>query len=102
VTDLADAHIDALNYLENGGESVIVNLGSEDGFSIREITNFVKDITEKNFAAEEGPRREGDIVISIASSDKAKKVLGWNKKYSDIKTILKTAWEWEKKSKGEY
>jgi UDP-glucose 4-epimerase len=99
VTDLATAHIDALKYLENGGDSITVNLGSEEGFTIREIAALTNDITGRNFSVIEGPRREGDIIVSIASSDKAKNTLGWNKKYSDIRTLIETAWSWEKKQK---
>jgi len=96
VTDLAAAHVKALKYLENNGESLTINLGSEEGFSVKEIAELTKDITGSNFAIVDGPRRVGDIVVSVASSEEAKKALGWERKYSDIRTLIKTAWDWEK------
>lgn len=95
VTDLAKAHINALNYLDNGGVSTIINLGSESGFSIREIINMTKNITKKDFSIKEGNKRDGDIVVSIASSEKAKNLIKWSQEYSDLETIIRTAWEWE-------
>lgn len=98
VTDLAVAHIDALAYLERGEESLTVNLGSESGFTVKEIAELTRRVTGVDFNIEAGPRRAGDIVTSIASSKKAKEILGWERKHSDIETLVKTAWNWEKKS----
>jgi len=100
VSDLASAHIKALEYLENGGESVTVNLGSEKGFTVGEIADLTKRITGSDFKVTEGGRRSGDIVISIASSEKAQRKLGWEKRYSDMDTIIKTAWSWESKGRN--
>ncbi len=96
VSDLAKAHVLALEYLEKGGASEIFNLGSENGFSVREITEETKRITGSNFKILSGQRRPGDIVTSIASSQKAKNTLDWRAEHSDLSTIIKTAWDWEK------
>lgn len=96
VSDLATAHVAAINYLEGGGDSTTVNLGSERGFTIREIAELTKKVTGSDFEIINGPRRTGDIVTSIASSEKARKLLGWRRQYSDIKTLVQTAWNWEK------
>ncbi len=101
VSDLASAHVKALQYLENGGLPVIVNLGSEEGFTVREIAEITKQVTGSGFLIREGKRRAGDIVISIASSEKARGLMDWDRKYSNMETIIKTAWEWEKKQHKE-
>lgn len=100
VSDLARAHILALKYLEKDGYSEVINLGSEEGFSVKEIAQKAKKITGSDFKIKYGPRRKGDIVVSIASSKKAKKLLGWEPKDSSIEKIIKTAWVWEDKSLG--
>jgi UDP-glucose 4-epimerase len=97
VSDLASAHVKAIKYLEKGGRSVTVNLGSEEGFTVREIASLTKKVTNSGFEIKDGERRTGDIVVSIASSEKARELLGWQKKYSDLETLIQTAWEWEKK-----
>lgn len=98
VNDLASAHILALEYLERGGKSEIFNLGSESGFTVKETADMTKKATGTNFIVEDGHRREGDIVVSIASSKKAKKILGWQQKHNSLESIIKTAWEWENKN----
>ncbi len=97
VTDLADAHILALEYLMDGGESNMFNLGNGKGFSVREIIEKVREVTGIDFKATESQRREGDPPILMASPDKPQKILGWKQKHSDINVIIKTAWEWHKK-----
>lgn len=96
VNDLASAHLKALEYLEKRGNSNIFNLGSEKGFTVKEAVDLTKRITGTNFEVEEGPRRLGDISISIASSEKAKKLLGWETRHSDLGSIIKTSWNWAK------
>jgi UDP-glucose 4-epimerase len=96
VSDLARAHIFALEYLQKGGASEIINLGSEAGFSVKEIAEKTKEITASKFKIKYGPRRKGDIVTSIASSNRAKNILGWKTEDSDIDKIIRTAWNWEK------
>jgi UDP-glucose 4-epimerase len=101
VSDLASAHVLAVDYLRKDGPSQVINLGSETGFSVREMTHVTKRVTGTDFDTIDGPRRSGDIVVSIASSEKARNILGWKKVYSDMETILTTAWQWENCSKSD-
>lgn len=94
VTDLADAHILALHYLENGGESDFFNLGNMIGTSVLEVIKSVKRVTGKDFTVSLSPRRKGDPARLVGSCEKAQRVLGWKPKYSDIDTIIKHAWNW--------
>ena len=94
VTDLAQAHILAVEYLLNGGESNIFNLGNGVGFSVREVIETAKKVTGKEIKVIEEERRAGDPAILIASSDKAKNILGWKPEYDDLSTITETAWKW--------
>ena len=94
VTDLAQAHILAVEYLMKGGKSDIFNLGNGVGFSVREVIEKAKEVTQKDIKVVEESRRSGDPAVLIASSDKAKTVLGWKPEYDDLKTIIKTAWKW--------
>jgi len=102
VTDLADAHILALEYLLKGGKTEVFNLGNGKGFSVRQIIDFVKEITGKGIKTIEQGRRAGDPPILIASNEKIKKALGWGPKYSDIKTIISSAWKWHKEHPNGY
>ena len=94
VNDLAQAHILAMKYLRNGGDSNIFNLGNGVGFSVKEVIDTARKVTGHDIPAKEEERRAGDPSTLIASSEKAKRVLGWNPKYADIEVIIKTAWEW--------
>ena len=96
VMDLAQAHILAFNYLRNGGESDIFNLGNGIGFSVREVIDAARKVTGLPIPEKIGERRAGDPSVLIASSEKAKSVLGWDPKYADIETIISTAWEWHR------
>lgn len=94
VTDLAQAHILAVEYLINGGESDIFNLGNGVGFSVKEVIETARKVTGKEIKVVEEKRRAGDPAVLIASSEKAKKVLGWNPQYNELSTIIETAWKW--------
>lgn len=94
VTDLAQAHILAVEYLISGGESDIFNLGNGVGFSVKEVIETAKKVTGKEIKVVEEDRRAGDPAVLIASSEKAKKVLGWNPQYNELSTIIETAWKW--------
>ncbi len=94
VTDLADAHILALNKLRAGGDSSVYNLGSGKGFSVQEIIDKVKEVTGRDVPQVIGARRDGDPAILIASPEKIKKELNWKPKYDDITKIIETAWKW--------
>ncbi len=96
VTDLAAAHVLAMRYLLDGGESDIFNLGSENGFSVREMIETAKAVTGVDFKVTEEARRAGDPAVLIASSTKCKKILGWHPIHSSTKEIFASAWAWHK------
>lgn len=97
VTDLAQAHILALKYLQAGNPSTAFNLGSNQGFSVQEIIQAARKVTQKAIPTEIAPRRGGDPDILIADSSRAKSILGWQPQYTDIQAIIKTAWTWKQK-----
>ena len=97
VEDLAAAHIDALCYLEQGGESDIFNCGYGQGHSVREVLEQLKQVSRINFPVIESPRRPGDPACVVACSDRIRQVLGWQPKYNNLETILKTTFAWEQK-----
>ena len=94
VSDLAQAHILALDYLIKGGENNVFNLGNGVGFSVKEVIDVARSVTGHPIPAEVSPRRAGDPAQLIASSAKAVEVLGWKPKYNDLSTIISTAWKW--------
>ena len=96
VTDLASAHLLALKRLKNGGESAIYNLGNGKGFSVKEVVEVARNVTGKDIKDEVAERRAGDPAILIASSERAKKELGWTPQYNSLETIIETAWNWHK------
>lgn len=96
IVDLINAHILALEYLIKNNESNIFNLGSEAGYSVKEIIDTAKKVTKLPIHIVQGERRAGDPSILIASSKKAKEVLGWNPQHTNIREIIETAWNWHK------
>ena len=98
VSDLADAHLKSLEYLANGGETNVVNLGTGKGNSVLEIIEKAKDVTKKDVPYEIVSRRIGDPAILVADNKKAKDLLGWSPKFS-TEQILETAWKWHSNSK---
>ena len=96
VTDLARAHVLALEYLAGGGASDVFNLGSGRGFSVAEIIEHTKRVTGRDFAVKYEDRRPGDPAVLIASGDKAERVLGWRPESSEIGRVLESAWEWHR------
>jgi UDP-glucose 4-epimerase len=102
VEDLINAHLLALNYLKNGGSSNIFNLGSSKGFSVKEMIDTARSVTGKEIPAKIGPRRAGDPSILIASSEKAKQILGWEPARTSIKKIIEDAWKWHSSQPGGY
>ncbi|TCS77763.1 UDP-glucose 4-epimerase GalE [Tepidibacillus fermentans] len=94
VEDLIDAHILALHYLQSGGESDIFNLGSSQGYSVKEMIEAARKVTHHPIPAKVAPRRPGDPSRLIASSEKAKRVLGWNPQRTSIHQIIADAWNW--------
>ena len=94
VEDLIAAHILALEYLKAGNDSNVFNLGSNNGYSVKEMLDAAREVTGKEIAAKVAPRRAGDPASLVASSEKAKTVLGWEPEYTDVKKIIETAWNW--------
>ncbi len=94
VSDLADAHIRALEYLIKGGESSCFNLGNGNGDSVRHVIEVAKQVTGREIKVKEEKRRAGDPPVLIGSAEKAEKVLGWEPKYAEIETIMEHAWKW--------
>lgn len=92
--DLADAHILAVEYLRKGGESTAFNLGSATGFSNLEILEAARKVTGREIPAELADRRPGDPDTLIASSEKAREILGWKPQFDNIEKIIETAWAW--------
>ncbi len=96
VTDLAQAHILAVEYLRKGNPSDIFNLGNGIGFSVKEVIDTARKVTGHPIPAVVSPRRAGDPAQLIASSEKAKSVLGWKPEHADLEEIIATAWKWHK------
>lgn len=97
VKDLAKAHVLALKRLSLKPESEFINLGTNKGYSVLEIIDKVEQITGKPVRYTTSPRRLGDPPVLLASKDKAERLLGWTLEYSDIETIIQTAWNWHSK-----
>ncbi len=102
VCDLAQAHILALDYLVNGGENNVFNLGNGVGFSVKEVIEEARSVTGHPIPAKTEARRAGDPAQLIASSDKAKTILGWKPEYNDLHTIIDTAWKWHQSHPNGY
>ncbi len=100
VTDLAQAHILAVRYLMDGNKSDIFNLGNGVGFTVRQVIDEARKVTGADIKVVEEGRRAGDPAILIASSDKAKSVLGWKPEYADLSKIIETAWKWHSEHKN--
>lgn len=96
VMDLASAHYRALKYLRKGNSSDIFNLGNGNGYSVRETIEVAREVTGHPIPAEVKERRLGDPAILIASSEKAKSVLGWKPKFASLEKIIADAWRWHK------
>jgi UDP-glucose-4-epimerase GalE len=95
VTDLADAHVRALHYLVEGGDSLALNLGTGTGYSVREVIKMVEQVAQIPVPAREGQRRSGDPPALVADPSRARQRLGWHPVYSDLRTIVETAWRWQ-------
>ena len=94
VEDLAAAHVLALKHLSEDGGNRVYNLGSETGFSVRQVIETAKRVTGIDFAVEERPRREGDPAVLVASSEAIRRELDWQPQKSDLETIVRDAWAW--------
>ncbi len=96
VSDLARAHSDALRHLRNGGPSLTLNCGYGHGFSVLEVIEAIKRLSGVNFRVENAPRREGDPVSIVASSDRTRTTLRWQPRFDDLSTIVAHAFAWER------
>lgn len=102
VTDLAQAHILAVKYLMAGNESNVFNLGNGVGFTVKEVIETARKVTGHPIPAETTPRRGGDPARLIASSDKAREILGWKPEHADLEEIIATAWKWHENHPNGY
>ncbi|OIP77660.1 MAG: UDP-glucose 4-epimerase GalE [Oscillatoriales cyanobacterium CG2_30_44_21] len=100
VTDLAEAHILGLQYLLNGNQSEIFNLGNGNGFSVQRVIDTARQVTGKTINVLKGDRRVGDPPALVGSSAKARQILNWQPKYADLSVILQHAWTWHQKRHG--
>jgi UDP-arabinose 4-epimerase len=97
VSDLADAHVKALQVLEQGAQSGAYNLGNGWGFSVRDVVAATKRITGNDVPVVYGARRAGDPAVLISDADKARKILGWQPQITDLNDIIRTAWAWHQR-----
>lgn len=95
VDDLADAHLLALEYLWDGGDSTAFNLGNGAGFSVQQVIDTVTVVSGMPVPLEEGARRTGDPARLVADAARARQMLGWTPRYGDLETIVRHAWRWE-------
>lgn len=102
VSDLADAHIRALAHLGRGGKSDFINLGTGDGYSVLQVVDAARTVTGRNIRVRTEPRRPGDPPRLVADIAKAKAVLGWIPTQSDLKSIIRSAWNWRMKNPNGY
>ncbi|VEP15115.1 UDP-glucose 4-epimerase [Hyella patelloides LEGE 07179] len=100
VNDLASAHVLGLEYLLDGGDSEVFNLGNGNGFSVKEVIETARKVTGVEIPALESDRRAGDAPILVGSSEKARKILGWNPQYADLHKIISDAWKWHQQRHG--
>ena len=96
VTDLADAHVKALDYLDHHEGFDAFNLGNGNGFSVKKVITTAEQVVGKHIPQRIAPRRPGDPPCLVGDAGRAREVLGWQPQYADLATILRTAWEWEK------
>lgn len=101
VDDLARAHIQAIEYLANGGASAMMNVGTGKGHSVREVIDCVEDVTGRKLKVTIGTRREGDPPVLVASANRVREILGWKPQYTELRPIVETAWTWFQKG-GRY
>lgn len=97
VHDLCQAHLQALDYLQRDGDSVAFNLGNGRGFSVQQVIDAAREVTARDIAVIDGPRRDGDPAALVADATKAREILGWMPRYAELETIVRHAWAWERK-----
>jgi len=97
VQDLVQAHWLALQYLGDGGDSNVFNLGNSQGYSVQEVIEAARQVSHRSIKVVEGPRRGGDPAVLVADSSKIKRLLGWQPRFADLKTMVQHAWQAEAK-----
>ncbi len=102
VTDLADAHVLALEALKAGGPGGVYNLGNGNGFSVRQVIEAAERVVGAKIPVKEGDRRAGDPAVLVASSEKARRELGWKPRFTDLDEIVRTAWQWHRSHPNGY
>lgn len=102
VTDLADAHILAVDKLKRDNTSAIYNLGNGKGFSVKEVIDIARRVTGHPIKAEMADRRAGDPATLVASSDRIRKELGWNPRFDSVEQIIESAWKWHENHPNGY
>jgi UDP-glucose 4-epimerase len=102
VTDLAEAHILALQKLTDGKGSAIYNLGNGSGYSVKEVISTTEEVTERRIQSVVAPRRPGDPARLVAGSDRIRRELGWVPRFPDLDTIIRTAWNWHRNHPNGY
>jgi len=96
VDDLAEAHLLALENL-SPGKQLRYNLGTGRGYSVREVIRLAEEVTDKRVPVKQGPRRPGDPPALVAAAEKVQRELGWKPRYTDLRSILETAWNWHRR-----
>jgi UDP-glucose-4-epimerase GalE len=94
VSDLAEAHVAAMRYLESGGAAMACNLGTGKGHSVRQVINAVEKVSGRTVPFQDLPRRAGDPAELVADPQEALRSLAWRPRYSDLPCIVQTAWAW--------
>jgi UDP-glucose 4-epimerase len=102
VSDLADAHVLAVDRLRTGADSSVYNLGNGTGFSVKEVIDIARAVTGREIPAVMETRRAGDPAVLVASSDRARQELGWNPKRNKLEDIIKSAWSWHEANPNGY
>ena len=100
VSDLAAAHVAALRHLTEHRQSLELNCGYGHGFSVREVLDVVRDLAGRDLAIESGPRRAGDVAALIADTHKIRATLDWTPRFDDLRVIVETALNWERRRSG--
>jgi len=98
VSDLAEAHVRALDHLIRGGDSVALNLGTGQGHSVRHLIAVVEEVTGTKIEFRVTSRRDGDPAILVADPSRAARILGWQPQHSDLENIIRTAWNWHSRN----
>lgn len=101
VSDLAEAHVRALQYLLEVNSSFQLNLGTGQGYSVLEVLNTIQEVSGREVPTKRGPRRAGDPPVLVAQADRARQLLGWRPKHSGLRTIVETAWKWHESQGAE-